>query len=36
MFYGIVVSLYFYDNKQHNLPHIHVGNLLLMDNNLTK
>jgi len=24
MFYGIVVSLYFYDNKQHNLPHIHV------------
>jgi len=24
MFYGIVISLYFYDNKQHNLPHIHV------------
>ena len=24
MFYGIVVSLYFYDNKQHNLSHIHV------------
>lgn len=24
MFYGIVVSLYFYDNEKHNLPHIHV------------
>lgn len=24
MFYGIVVTLYYYDNKQHNLPHIHV------------
>jgi hypothetical protein len=24
MFYGIVVMLYYYDNKQHNLPHIHV------------
>ena len=24
MFYGIIVSMYFVDNKQHNLPHIHV------------
>ena len=24
MFYGIVVMMYFYDNKQHHLPHIHV------------
>ena len=24
MFYGIIVSLYFVDNKQHNMPHIHV------------
>ncbi|MBN2824040.1 MAG: DUF4160 domain-containing protein [Campylobacterales bacterium] len=24
MFYGIVVMMYYYDNKQHNLPHIHV------------
>lgn len=24
MFYGIVVMLYYYDNKQHNTPHIHV------------
>ncbi len=24
MFYGIVITLYYYDNKQHNLPHIHV------------
>lgn len=24
MFYGIVVMLYYYDNKQHNSPHIHV------------
>jgi len=23
MFYGIIVYLYFFDNKQHNLPHIH-------------
>ena len=23
-FYGIIVSMYFDDNKQHNLPHIHV------------
>ncbi len=24
MFYGIIVSLYFIDNKQHKKPHIHV------------
>lgn len=24
MFYGIIVYLYFMDNKQHNAPHIHV------------
>jgi hypothetical protein len=24
MFYGIIVSLYFMDNKKHNRPHIHV------------
>ena len=23
MFHGIVIMLFFYDNKQHNLPHIH-------------
>jgi hypothetical protein len=23
MFYGIIVYLYFFDNKQHNIPHIH-------------
>ena len=23
MFYGIIVSLYYVDNKQHHLPHIH-------------
>lgn len=23
MFYGIVISLYFYDNERHKLPHIH-------------
>ena len=23
MFYGIIVSMYFWDKKQHNLPHIH-------------
>jgi hypothetical protein len=23
MFYGIIVSLYYFDNKQHKLPHIH-------------
>jgi hypothetical protein len=24
MFYGIIVSMYYLDNTQHNLPHIHV------------
>ena len=24
MFYGIIISMYFFDNRQHNLPHIHV------------
>jgi hypothetical protein len=24
MFYGILVLMFFRDNKQHNLPHIHV------------
>ena len=23
MFYGIIVSLYFVDNKQHHRPHVH-------------
>lgn len=24
MFYGIIVSIYFLDKKQHNKPHIHI------------
>ena len=24
MFYGIIISIYYLDNKQHKLPHIHV------------
>ncbi|MDM8569401.1 DUF4160 domain-containing protein [Thiotrichales bacterium HSG1] len=24
IFYGIIIYMYFMDNKQHNLPHIHV------------
>ena len=24
MFYGIIVRMYFADNKQHHVPHIHV------------
>ncbi|MBW8332288.1 MAG: DUF4160 domain-containing protein [Prolixibacteraceae bacterium] len=24
MFYGIIISMYYLDNKQHNLPHIHI------------
>jgi hypothetical protein len=24
MFYGIVVLMYYFDNKQHKMPHIHV------------
>jgi hypothetical protein len=23
MFYGIIVYMYFLDNRQHNLPHVH-------------
>ena len=24
MFYGIIISLYYFDRRQHHLPHIHV------------
>jgi hypothetical protein len=24
MFYGIIISMYYLDNRQHHLPHIHV------------
>ena len=24
MFYGIIVSLYFFDNRRHKKPHIHI------------
>ncbi len=24
MFYGIIVSMYFFDNRQHKTPHIHI------------
>jgi len=24
MFYGIIISLYFFDNRRHKRPHIHV------------
>ncbi len=24
MFYGIIVSMYFFDNQRHKLPHVHV------------
>ena len=24
MFYGIIISMYYFDNKQHKIPHIHV------------
>jgi len=24
MFYGIIVSMYFFDNRRHHAPHIHV------------
>ncbi len=24
IFYGLIVSMYYLDTKQHNLPHIHV------------
>lgn len=25
MFYGIVICMFFYDNKKHSLPHIHAA-----------
>jgi hypothetical protein len=25
MFYGLIVTMYFSDNKQHHVPHIHVA-----------
>ena len=25
MFYGIIISMFFRDNRQHKLPHIHVA-----------
>lgn len=25
MFYGVIVYMYFYDNKKHQLPHIHAS-----------
>ena len=25
MFYGIIVSMYYIDNKQHHSPHIHIS-----------
>ncbi|MCH8068003.1 MAG: DUF4160 domain-containing protein [Candidatus Marinimicrobia bacterium] len=24
MFYGIIISMYYIDNKKHHLPHIHI------------
>jgi len=24
LFYGLIISMYYFDNKQHKLPHIHV------------
>ncbi len=24
MFYGVIVLMYYFDNRQHNLPHVHV------------
>jgi shikimate kinase len=24
MFYGIIVSMYFFDNRRHKMPHIHI------------
>jgi hypothetical protein len=25
LFYGLIISMYYLDTKQHNLPHIHVA-----------
>lgn len=24
MFYGVIVLMYYFDNRQHKLPHIHI------------
>jgi hypothetical protein len=24
MFYGIIISIYYLDNKRHNIPHLHI------------
>lgn len=24
MFYGVIVLMYYFDNRRHNLPHVHV------------
>ncbi len=24
MFYGIIVSMYYFDNRKHHLPHVHI------------
>jgi len=24
MYYGIIISMYYFDNRQHHLPHLHV------------
>lgn len=24
MFYGIIIRMFYYDNKEHHLPHIHI------------
>lgn len=24
MFYGIIISFYYFDNKKHSIPHIHI------------
>ena len=25
MFYGIIIYMYFFDNKEHNIPHFHAN-----------
>lgn len=24
MFYGIIIRMFYYDNKEHSMPHIHI------------
>ena len=24
MFYGVIISMYYFDNRKHHLPHIHI------------